>query len=52
MAKAICPVCDQLVGINPTGEKQREGWSAEWWSIDVHKAPDKSELCEGSGKRV
>lgn len=50
--KARCPECDALVGITPTGEKKREGWSAEHWRVDMHKHPTEQRVCDGSGKKV
>lgn len=59
MAKAICPECGALVRIEPTGEKQREGFSAEWWRVAMHFSETTNAgsiivhtKCEGTGKRV
>lgn len=50
--KARCPVCDDLVGIAPTKEKQVPDscFSSEWQRIDMHAF--KGQVCEGSGKKV
>lgn len=52
MVKAVCPTCEALVEITPTGEKKKEGWSAEWWQIVMHKKPDEPAICAGSGRRL
>lgn len=50
MPKAWCPVCDTLQGITPNGVDPR--LSNKRQRIDVHKHPEKPEVCEGSGRDV
>lgn len=50
MAKAWCPDCDTLVGITPNGVDPRTTTKRQ--RIDVHKHPQKPEVCSGSGKDV
>lgn len=52
--KHLCPDCEQLIEISPTGLKQvpDSNWSAQWWVLHHHKHPTRAELCDGSGKRV
>lgn len=56
MVRCVCPDCDELVEITPTGKKKHEGFSAEWWRVVLHKdkralaPPD--ELCPGSGREL
>lgn len=45
-----CPVCDRLVGLSPTGERQGRFGTSTWWRVDMHAAAGK--ICEGSGRRV
>lgn len=49
MAKAVCPDCDALVGISPTGGAKHEGWSAQWWLVDMHRCLAPCAGCKGSG---
>jgi hypothetical protein len=49
---AYCPACHTLQKTSPTGQVQRVGWSAQYQRIDLHKKPDKNEICEGSGAYV
>lgn len=50
MAKGYCPVCKELVGISPNGVDPK--LSNKRQRTDVHKSPDKPELCDGSGKDI
>lgn len=53
MASTRCPDCDALVGISPTRERQHPTrGTSMWWRVDVHKHPNRPELCDGSGKKV
>lgn len=64
MARAICPTCEQLVEITPTGEVVEAGKSSQWWLVANHdlafidddplsyRSRIVRERCEGSGKRV
>lgn len=53
MALARCPVCDTLVSITPTGERRHATKGTDtWWRVDMHKHPAKTEVCDGSGKKV
>jgi hypothetical protein len=57
MASGICPECDRLYPISPTGEMmKRKGKDMPgllYWRIDAHKClgPVRA-LCEGSGEKV
>lgn len=59
MPRAICPDCGELVRIEPTGRKVREGFTAEWQRISMHFSDTTMAgtivvhtKCEGSGKNV
>lgn len=61
MPSAVCPECESLVRITPTGEKKHRDFSAEWWQIADHsdeRATVKhgvfsvEKRCDGSGRRV
>jgi hypothetical protein len=53
MAKTLCPICESLVGIMPTGEHRHPTRGTDkWWRVDMHKHPDKEMVCDGSGKKV
>lgn len=37
MARAVCPVCEELINIAPTGERQHETrGTSRWWRVDTH----------------
>lgn len=50
MARAFCEDCQRTQVIVPTGKKQKDGWSAEWWQVVVHFI--NGQPCPGSGKLV
>jgi hypothetical protein len=52
--RAHCEDCEDPEGviITPTGKKQREGWSAEWWRMVEHKDKKTGQWCPGSGRLV
>lgn len=52
MPKAVCPDCETLVGISPTGEAQHEGWSAQWWLVDMHRCLVTCSACQGFGRDI
>lgn len=58
MARGICPECDELVAISPTGEEIRPRdsgsfWKvSRWWLVSAHKKPGADAVCDGSGKRI
>jgi hypothetical protein len=51
MARAVCPVCDRLLEITPTGKQIGEWGSARWWLVVMH-SDGEGGICEGSGRRV
>ena len=65
MAKAVCPVCEQLVTITPTGERQGKdpnngrmpSTTSTWWLVADHFPPwcppgQEPKPCKGSGQKV
>ncbi len=50
--RGACPYCFELVGITPTGEPKKQGWSAQWWRVDMHRSPSEPKICPGSGVKV
>jgi hypothetical protein len=46
-----CPVCERLVGLSPTGERQGSRGTSQWWRVDLH-SDGKGGLCAGGGRRV
>jgi hypothetical protein len=52
MPRAVCPHCGQPIKMQPTGIKQNEGFSAEWWWLETHPSKAAGETCKGSGKRI
>lgn len=52
MVRARCPDCDTLREITPTGEPIGNTGTARYWRVVMHKAPDRAELCDGSGKKA
>jgi hypothetical protein len=50
MSKALCPICDQLIGISPNGKDPKTTNKRQ--RLDMHKHPSLPELCLGSGKDV
>lgn len=61
MPFAMCPVCEGLVTITPTGEKLHPDFSAKRWQVAEHsdeRATIKhgpfsvEKRCDGSGRRV
>jgi hypothetical protein len=56
VTKGHCPVCFRegrasLREITPSGIKQQEGYSAQWWLVTMH-SDGKGGVCPGSGAKV
>jgi hypothetical protein len=58
MPRSVCPVCEALVEITPTGQQIAQGWTAKWWRIVMHRVaettydPYRTGICDGSGRLV
>ncbi len=52
MSLARCPDCDTLQEITVTPDPVGRTGTARWWRVVLHKKPNATEICNGSGSKV